>query len=74
MAKFGLLVLASLALVSFSKAQDDQQTLKIASILVSVKMQKNFHIYSSSKCYKTFLEGNLDFSLNWNNKNRPFEK
>ena len=54
MAKFGLLVLASLALVSFSKAQDDQQTLKIASILVSVKMQKNFHIYSSSKCYKTF--------------------
>ena len=70
MAKFGLLVLASLALV----AQDDQQTLKIASILVSVKMQKNFHIYSSSKCYKTFLEGNLDFSLNWNNKNRPFEK
>ena len=27
---------------------------------------------SSSRCYKTYFGGNLDLSLSWNSKNRPF--
>ena len=32
-------------------------------------------LLTSSKCYKTFFGGNLenlDFALNWKNKNKPF--
>jgi hypothetical protein len=48
MAKFGLVVLASLAIVvSLTRGEEQQRPLKVASILVSVKMQKKLSFFFS---------------------------
>ena len=48
MAKFGLAVLASLAIVvSLTRGEEQQRPLKVASILVSVKMQKKLSFFFS---------------------------